>query len=280
MYCEHIRIGAAVLDTYFLESVSGVTATEKRPCIIVLPGGGYQHLSSREGEPVALRFCGEGFHTCVVRYSVAPAAWPQALVEVAASVAWVRLHVQEWGIDTNRIVLMGFSAGGHLVGCLAAFWHDARLLEQVKTTLATDSIEQTSLKPDGLVLGYPVITSGEFAHRGSFQALCGSDETLIESLSLEKCVGDSWPRTFIWHTFDDQSVPVENSLLLAHALHKAGISAELHVFPHAPHGSALGTRETAMDKCASPDEASGNAMVQPDTVALWPIWATRWIQSL
>ena len=87
MLCEHIGLGGATLDAYLLERIPAVAATQARPCVVVLPGGGYGHLSARESEPVALRFCGEGLHACVLRYSVAPARWPQALVEAAGALA-------------------------------------------------------------------------------------------------------------------------------------------------------------------------------------------------
>lgn len=272
-----VALGAATLETYFPEPIEGVAATGSRPCLLVLPGGGYRHLSPREGEPMALRFCGEGMACAVLRYSVAPARYPQALVQAAAAMAWLRRHAAEHGIDASRIFVAGFSAGGHLAGCLGAFWGEPWLAEQA-AALMGEPVGPHDLRPRGLVLGYPVITSGSFAHHGSFEALCGSDVELAEHLSLEGHVTDRWPATFVWHTADDQSVPVENSLLLAHALHEAGVPCELHVFPHAPHGSGLGTAMTAMDKCASADEPFGNAQVQPD-VATWPTLALRWMQA-
>ena len=330
---ESIQLGGATLTTYLLECIPGVAATQARSCVLVLPGGGYHHLSAREAEPVALRFCAEGMHACVLRYSVAPARWPQALVETAAAVALLRAHASEWGIDLERIAVMGFSAGGHLAGCLGAFWDESWLAvqasellregdshrvvgtlregEQMAKPVGEDASTSAApcvgdartlypedIRPNALVLGYPVVTSGEFAHRRSFDNLCGQDAEsgasvaehadLLRFLSLETRVGPNWPPTFLWHTFDDQSVPVENSLLLAMALHAAGAPAELHVFPHGPHGSALGVPETAMDKCGDlvTDPATGrtfsrnNAQVQPDTIATWPHLAARWLRYL
>ena len=104
-------------------------------------------------------------------------------------------------------------------------------------------------KPNGLILAYPVITSGEFAHRGSFDSVIGDNpnkEDLLEKLSLEKNVTDNVPPVFMWHTFEDGSVHLENSLLFAGALRRAGVSLEYHVFPHGGHGYAMGTKETAI----------------------------------
>ena len=111
-------------------------------------------------------------------------------------------------------------------------------------------------QPNGEILAYPVITSGKFAHRGSFVKIMGSEAEqgyaglsateLEEKLSLENQVTSDFPQTFMWHTFEDGAVPLENSLFFAEALRKAGVNFEYHVFPHGGHGYALATKETAM----------------------------------
>ena len=120
----------------------------------------------------------------------------------------LREHAKEWHIDPHKIVVEGCSAGGHLAASLGVFWDEDFLAE----SQGLSASEHELLRPDGLLLCYPVITSGEFAHRGSFENLLGSrQEELGEKLSLEKQVTNKVPKTFIWHTFADQSVPVENS---------------------------------------------------------------------
>lgn len=254
--------GGASLDTYFLERVSG-TAARRRPVVIVCPGGGYNHVSSREGGPVALQFAARGFHSCVLKYSVAPAVFPQALLELAKAVTWVRGHADEYLIDTNKVIICGFSAAGHLAGCLGAFWQ--------KLPGDAPDCDASLRRPNGLILCYPVITSGPFAHKGSFECLTGGDEALASRLSLENRVTDDMPPVFMWHTCGDMAVPAENSLLFAAALRKHHIPLELHIFPKGPHGLALANEDTA-----SEGKAEG---IQP-RVQIWIDLAAGWLRSL
>ncbi len=140
------------------------------------------------------------------------------------------------------MIVCGFSAGGHLSASLGVFWDREFVWEALGLT-------GEKVRPDGLILAYPVISSGEFAHRGSFEHLTGrSGETKGEELlSLERQAGPQTPPVFMWHTAADGTVPVENSLLFAMALRKAGVSLELHIFPEGRHGLALASEETAKD---------------------------------
>ena len=252
------------LTTYFQDNSPEMGMDRKRPVVLICPGGGYGFLSDREAEPVALRMCGMGFHACILRYSVAPEVFPSALWELAASVAWLREHAEEYHIDEKKIVVCGFSAGAHLAGSIGTFWNQNFLSE-----LTGFSAEQ--MKPDRLILCYPVITSGEYAHQGSFENLLGEaccEEEKRRFLSLEKQVTSDMPRTFIWHTFSDNTVPVENSLLLADAMRKAGVPFELHIFPDGEHGLSLADAET--------DNGTGDQIV-PEC-AVWPALAADWIR--
>lgn len=288
----------ATLTTYFLNDPADGTATEStgtpRPLVVITPGGGYNHLSTREGEPIALRMNQEGFHACVLRYSVSPAVWPQPLLELAATVAWCRTHAEDHGIDPDRIILCGFSAGAHLAGCLGTMWNEPWIIQRLNKTLgsthdavdASDTndavnanglgiaglhdITTADIRPNAQILSYPVITSGEFAHRGSFTYLTGGDTSLEPELSLENRVNGDTAPTFIWHTATDRTVPMENSLLFAGALHRHGIPLELHIFPKGDHGIALGTEATAM-----PDHDHVEPQVQ-----YWPELAANWIRAL
>lgn len=255
---------SAKLYTYFQGCSNEIKASQKRPVVLVCPGGGYGFTSDREAEPVALRMCGEGFHACVLRYSVSPERFPTALCELAAAVAWLREYGEEYYIDTNRIIVCGFSAGAHLVGCLGAFWNQEFLSR--RTGIAAEQ-----MRPNGLILSYPVITSGIYAHRGSFESLLGSDQEnkgLLEMLSLEKQVTEDMPPVFLWHTFQDGAVPVENSLLFASALRTAGVPFELHIFPDGDHGLSLADEQT--------DDGRGEQIV-PEC-QIWPKLAADWIR--
>lgn len=247
----------ATLTIYAHEDYPEVYGERNRPMIVICPGGGYEHVSPREGEAIALQFMTTGAHAAVLRYDVSGqgAEFPQHLLELAASVAYVRKHAAEYCIDPDKILLAGFSAGGHLAASLGCFWKEKWLEELMQ---AETGATMKDYQPNGEILAYPVITSGEFAHRGSFVKIMGSEAEqgyaplglsateLEEKLSLEKQVTSYFPQTFMWHTFEDGAVPLENSLFFAEALRKAGVNFEYHVFPHGGHGYALATKETAM----------------------------------
>ncbi len=267
MFSETIPIRTdhttARLTAYFQDASPELGLDRKRPVVLICPGGGYGFVSDREAEPVALRMCGMGFHACVLRYSVSPEIFPAALWELAASVAWLRQHSEEYHIDADKIVVCGFSAGAHLAGCLGVFWNRDFLRE-----LTGFSAEE--MRPDRLILSYPVVTSGTFAHRGSFDNLLGDDcrnAEKLELLSLEKQVTPAMPPVFLWHTFADDAVPVENSLLLAQAMREAGVAFELHIFPEGGHGLSLADEQT--------DNGTGTQIV-PEC-AVWPALAADWI---
>ena len=234
------RTPAASITGYLLDAIS-VAPDRKRPAVIICPGGGYEHLSDREGEPVALQMTAMGYHAFVLRYSLAPDHFPTALMELASAVAEVRARSGEWGIDSKRILVCGFSAGGHLAGSLGAFWNREFLYRPLGR-------EPEQIRPDGMILGYPVVTAGALAHRGSVQNLLGEkaeDAAWLERGSLEKQVGPHTPKTFLWHTASDQSVPALNSMLLAGALLEQGVNVEFHLYPAGCHGLSLATAEVS-----------------------------------
>ena len=204
-----------------------------RKAIVICPGGGYAYRSNREAEPIALVFASMGFCCFLSEYRVAPAVHPAPVLDVASAVAWVRAHAAEYHIDPNAIAVMGFSAGGHAAGSLGVYWHDAALMGQLGLT-------PEDAKPNAMVLCYPVITGGEYAHRGSFVNLTGSEDLALHTqYSLETKVTAQTPPTFLWHTFEDGAVPVENTLMMASALRRAGVLTEAHIFPRGGHGLAL-----------------------------------------
>lgn len=257
----------AALYTYILDNPPEIDANRKRPMIVICPGGGYQFTSEREAEPVAIRLNGMGFHTCVLKYSVKPAVFPTSLCQLAKAVGKVREHANEWNVDTNKIIVLGFSAGGHLAASLGVFWDKEFLAEELKYS-------EEQITPNGLVLCYPVITSGPNAHRGSFESLLGErcqEAEYLDWVSLEKQVTANTPPTFLWHTFTDIAVPVENSFLFAEALLKNKVPLEMHIYPNGVHGLSLGTEETK--------RADNELHLQPE-VANWIEMAGRWVKGL
>ena len=210
----------------------GRAAGVGKPALVICPGGGYEFCSIREGAPVARAFARDGIESFVLEYDCAPAPVRTA----AAAVAWVRENAARFGIDANRIAIGGFSAGGHLAGTLAAVWHRADWFEP--------GTDLQMHRPNAAVLCYPVVSAGEHAHRGSFVQLAGADRDRQQAFSLENLVDGNTPPVFLWHTLDDDEVPVENTLLIEQALRKAGVPHEVHLFPHGIHGLSLADYET------------------------------------
>ena len=271
MKCERILVEYGVqpyagLDTYFLDNYEEIDADRKRPVILICPGGGYRMTSDREAEAVAVKYVSMGYHACVLRYSVKPEIFPRALCEVAWCVNYLRSHADEYAIDRNRIFVLGFSAGGHLAASLGAFWQEKWLGELL-------GVNKEEIRPDGMILCYPVISSKQYGHIESFENLLGKNDTeeMRAYLSLEDHVTEDFPPTFIWHTYEDDAVPVENSLLMAGALRKAGVSLELHIFPHGPHGLSLAKEET---RCA----ATGGGIQKH--CQSWPDLTDGWIREM
>ncbi len=226
--------GSATCETFFFKD-SPEIVIKKRPLILICPGGGYEFLSDREGESIAFKFNSFGYHAAVIYYSIAPVTYPTQLLEVSAAVKYFKNHAEEYHIDPDRIAIYGASAGGHA----AADYATGYFRDEVTSVLKVSS---DYLKPAGMILAYPVITSGEFAHRGSFDNLLGelkNDKKMLEYLSIENRITKETPPAFIWHTFPDGCVPVENSLLLAEAMKKENIPFELHIFPSGDHGLGL-----------------------------------------
>lgn len=228
------------LYTYFLDSSIEMRPNEKRPVILMCPGGGYEMTSDREAEPMAMQFLAMGYHVAILRYSVCPVRYPAALLQVAESVLYLKEHADEYHIDPEKIVVQGCSAGGHLAANYGIAWNSPFL-----TKLMGMENDPERLCVAGLLLCYPVITSGEKAHEESFRNLLGEQyEEKKEELSLENQVTPDTPPTFLWHTATDETVPVENSLYFFQACLQQGVSAELHIYPVGGHGLSLANEET------------------------------------
>ena len=233
MLYKETKIGNAILTEYILENSKEINPEKVRPAVVVCPGGGYEFVSDREKEQIALKFLGNGYSAFVLTYSVAPAKYPTQLLEVSNATAYIRRNAKEYNIDKNKILVCGFSAGGHLAASLATLWDDEIITQN-------SDIKYGENRPNGVILAYPVITYGEKMHKGSFDSLIGGlDESLKTKMSLEKQVSKNTPPAFIWHTFNDTVVPVENSLLFATALREHNIPFELHIFPNGEHGLSL-----------------------------------------
>ena len=224
------------------------------PAVVVLPGGGYGMRAGHEGKPIAEFYNAAGFQAFVVEYRVAPNFHPAPLADAQRAIRLVRANAAQWGVDPERIVVCGFSAGGHLAGCTATLAEDAAAIG--------DDLDAISCRPNGAILCYPVISClEEHNQMSSAQNLLGDEyESRKHDFTLSEQVTDNTCPCFLWHCSTDDCVPLTHSLLMADALAKHGIPCEMHVFPHGPHGLGL-------------------AEVMPD-VARWAEWSADWIRRL
>ncbi len=228
--------------------------------IVICPGGGYGGLAVHEGSHYALWLNELGITAFVLKYRLGSKGYrhPCMLQDVSRALRYVRANAEKWKLDPERVGVMGSSAGGHLASTLLTHFDagDAK---------ATDVIDRESCRPNLGILCYPVITFGEFTHKGSRRNLLGdkpSDE-LIEFLSNEKQVRKDTPPTFIFHTVADRAVPVENALMFARGLREKGVEFSLHIYPKGNHGIGLGSSKW-----------------DPESRHPWVGECARWLQGL
>ncbi len=217
--------------TFFSADMKSVRSV---PTVVIYPGGGYgMRASDHEGITIAGFFASHGFNAAVVEYRVAPYRYPVPLLDAQRAIKVLRHNAERLGIDKDKIITLGFSAGGHLCGLTATKPDICRELG--------DDIDKESAKANGAILCYPVISGvEEFSHFGSLANLLNGDTSRYEEFSLEKCVTKDTCPCFIWHTVEDDAVPVQNSLAFAQALIKNKVPCEMHIYPFGPHGKGIG----------------------------------------
>lgn len=262
MNCEKIEFftaSSAKIVPFLLENSSN--SKKRNPFILVVPGGGFTHYGQKEQETVARFWNSQGFSSAVLYYKLAPFKFPDALVDLAQAVVVIREKADEWNIDKDKICLCGFSAGGYLCAALGCWWNSPLLKNR--------GFKPEKVRPNALCLCYPVVSADRtICHEGSIQRLTenlsaeecteicaltsvrvlsgeNSKERVREALSLEKHVNADFPRTFIWHTSEDKSVPAQNTLRLAESLIKEGIPLEYHLFAKGQHGLSLAQNTSA-----------------------------------
>ncbi len=225
---------------------------------IVCPGGSYQRLASdHEGKQVAEWLNGFGMSAFVLQYRLGPRyRHPAPLQDAQRALRLVRARARDFGVDPRRLGLVGFSAGGHLASTAGTHFDEGQ-------PGAPDPVERQGSRPDFLVLGYPVVSLGaSFTHQASRDNLLGPapDPRLVEELSNERQVTARTPPTFLFHTTEDATVPVENSLAFYSALRASGVPAELHVFVKGRHGVGLAQTDPAL--------------------AVWPALCRAWMSTM
>ncbi len=204
--------------------------------MVICPGGGYAHLAPHEGNDYALWLNQHGVTCFVLKYRLGSSGYhnPAMIEDAARAVRWVRAHADDYKIDTHHVGIMGSSAGGHLAATLLTHF-------DAGDKNSTDVIEQQSSRPDLGILCYAVITMGEFAHQGSKDNLLGKNPSpeLVQNLSNELQVTANTPTCFLWTTYEDKTVPMENTMLFAAALRKNHVPFALHIYEKGPHGMGL-----------------------------------------
>jgi len=268
MHNEKINItddGRVYFETY-IHDYSHELKNNIKPAVIVCPGGGYDITSDREAEPVALQYFADDFNVFVLRYSVANySAYPSPLVDLCKTIKEIRLHAKQWNIDKDKIAVCGFSAGGHLVGSLGTLWND-------KEIMAVSGCLNEENKPNALILIYPVLDAYKYAHKGSIRNCMQNDlenESLHHKLNCIENVGLHTPPTFLAHAFNDDCVPVENSLLFGQALANQNIPFEMHIFEGGHHGTSLSNHITY----------SGLSTLLPD-FSKWMELSENWLWNM
>ncbi|MFC2080346.1 alpha/beta hydrolase [Bacteroidota bacterium] len=228
--------------------------------VIICPGGGYRILAyDKEGEDIAKFWNSKGIAAFVLKYRLPTSAaqiepHKSPLMDAQRAMRLVRYHAADWGIDPQKIGIMGFSAGGHLASSLSTHF-DAGDIN------AIDPVKKVSCRPDFSILMYPVISfTGDFQHSGSRKNLVGEDKDLMKYFSNELQVTEDTPPAILIHASDDKAVPVANSIVYYQALIKHNVKAEMHIYPSGGHGFAL---------------AIGN-----NHLSTWPERAFEWVRSL
>lgn len=216
--------------------------------IVIFPGGGYHFRAPHEGEGYAKFLAGNGFHAFVVDYRVAPHTFPLPLLDARRGIQFVRYHAEKFGVDKKKIAVMGSSAGGHL----------AALVSTCTEPLAVekaDAVDAEDYRPNKQILCYPVINlyDTNICHRGSGDCLLGKERETLDDIIRRRrltpslLADETAPEAFIWHTFEDAGVSVQNSLEYASRLREYGVPTELHIFPHGVHGLGLTARSNALE---------------------------------
>ncbi|KAA8746148.1 alpha/beta hydrolase [Paenibacillus sp. UASWS1643] len=226
------------LTAYVLDSSHEMPNTHDRPAVLILPGGAYRACSDREAEPIAMAFLAEGYQAFTLQYSINQhAVFPKPLNDAEEALELIRENSSKWGIDPDKIAVCGFSAGGHLTASLGTMG---------------------KIRPNAMILGYPCILE---SMSSIFPAPVPGVDNAVDALT---------PPTFIFHTYEDQLVPVSNALTFADALNRAKVPFEMHIFTKGVHGLSL----------ARPHTSGGlRSMVDP-AVAQWFRLCITWLSNI
>ena len=216
-------------------------AENKRGCgtVVICPGGGYSHRANHEGEGYAVFLNECGLDAFVLDYRVSPNRFPSPLLDARRAIRYVRANAEKYGIDPERIAIMGSSAGGHLAATASTY-------REPIAGEGVDSLDNVSPFPNAQILCYPV-TNYE-SHHGSYNNLLGAEHTEEERLEVTPnlLVSDKTPPAFMWHTFEDASVAIASTYDYAKRLKEHAVPTEFHVYPYGKHGLGLANDSTRL----------------------------------
>lgn len=243
----------ATLDGYLLDCDLALGQFTRRPAIVVCPGGGYVYCSRAEGEPVAMAYAARGFHTFVLRYSTGRnAAGFAPLQEISWVIGYIRAHAEQWGIDSEKIVSCGFSAGGHLA-------------------LASGLLAEN--KPNAMILGYPATCAPNMPGADFMLKLLEGKQQVTdmdaEKYDLPSKVTKDAPPLFVVATCEDVLTSI-CTMALVNAYNALGVKFELHIFQHGPHGYSLANEITS----------DGSNRYLNDAFSQWQELSVQWLHKI
>ena len=230
---EHYDLEGGELTVYVMDTPFDQAVPFKRPGIIVVPGGGYEYVSKREAEPIAIDYMHYGFQAFVLKYKCEGTVYPEHLKELACAIDYIKKHSEEFNVDKDNMFGVGFSAGGHLLASVAT---NASITEKYAPGL--------DFKLNAITLSYPVINAYA-GHEWSINELLKKFKTkeLLDEASVDLNVTEDSTPAYIWATRTDESVPIKNSILYYKALKKAKVKTKLTIFPYGPHGLSNAQKE-------------------------------------
>lgn len=249
IHCHPNPHTKALLTGYLHDEDSVMSQSRgPRPAVLVCPGGGYEYCSDREAEPIALSFYEKGYQAFVLYYSLKEEAGAmRPLMDASLSMILLRDNAKDWQIDPDHIAVAGFSAGGHVAASLGILWDHEELKAKMDTQKGRN-------RPNAMILGYPVITAGPLTHAESIYWVSGQHDMGTpenEFWALDRHVDEKTVPTFVWHTVEDDCVPVENTLRLVTALQAHHVPFACHIFPRGGHGMSLCNQEVCTPNAAA-----------------------------
>ena len=222
----------ATLTSYCLSNHEEYPYEVKRKTILVIPGGGYEFVSKREAEPVAVKFLALNFNVFVLDYTVGDFEFPYPTIEAFAAMAYIRQHADEYNVDLNYVGVCGFSAGGHLAASISNYFKE----EQYQKMLG---VKEEDLRIDFSILVYPVLTTDLVnGHSGTAERISQNRQDLADYFDIVNHISSYFPPTYMWSTKEDVDVPPECSQIFKKKLDELHIKNEYHLFPKGRHGGA------------------------------------------